>query len=353
MVLSARTFRLPRRSYHLALSALATAAWCIAGTAPSVAQDPAAFYRGKTMRIVVGFSSGGGYDVYARVLARHIGRYIPGNPTVVVQNMPGAASLKSVQFLTTGAPTDGTLITTFNPGLITQSLTAPDKVGGVNFLDYAWVGNVSEDFRVCYTWNGTGIKSFQDLLARPKVNFGNTGVGTSAYIDNRILSELFGVKVNMVKGYPGSADKRIAIERGELDGDCGSWTSMPEEWLRDSKITIHIRFSRTLVPGMPPSAAAARDILTDPRKRDIFNLLTASAVVGRPYIAPKGVPADRLAALRAAFDATMKDPEFLADSEKQHLAVTPMTGAEVETFVKDLYRTPPDIAAAAREISGD
>jgi tripartite-type tricarboxylate transporter receptor subunit TctC len=335
------------------LSVLATAACCIAGTAPSAAQDPAAFYRGKTMRIVVGFSSGGGYDIYARVLARHIGRYIPGNPTVVVQNMPGAASLKSVQFLTIGAPTDGTLITTFNPGLITQSLTAPDKVGGVNFLDYAWVGNVSEDFRVCYTWNGTGIKTFQELLARPKVNFGNTGVGTSAYIDNRILSELFGVKVNMIKGYPGSADKRIAIERGELDGDCGSWTSMPEEWLRDSKITIHIRFSRTLVPGMPPSAAAARDLLTDPRKRDIFNLLTASAVVGRPYIAPKGVPADRLAALRAAFDATMKDPEFLADSEKQHLAVTPMTGAEVETFVKDLYRTPPDIAAAAREISGD
>ena len=353
MVLSAHPSRLSRRACRLALSTFAIATLSIAGMAPGGAQDPAAFYRGKTVRIVVGFSSGGGYDVYARVLARHIGRYIPGNPTVVVQNMPGAASLKSVQFLTTGAPADGTLITTFNPGLITQSLTAPDKVGNVNFLDYAWVGNVSEDFRVCYTWNGTGIKNFQELLARPKVNFGNTGVGTSAYIDNRILSELFGVKVNMVKGYPGSADKRIAIERGELDGDCGSWTSMPEEWLRDSKITIHVRFSRTLVPGMPPSAAAARDILTDPRKRDIFNLLTASAVVGRPYIAPKGVPADRLAALRAAFDATMKDPEFLADSEKQHLAVTPMTGAEVETFVKDLYRTPPDIAAAAREISGD
>jgi len=353
MVLSARQSRFSRCAHRIMLSVLATAACCITGTAPGAAQDPAAFYRGKTVRIVVGFSSGGGYDVYARVLARHIGRYIPGNPVIVVQNMPGAASLKSVQYLTTGAPADGTLITTFNPGLITQSLTAPDKVGGVSFLDYAWVGNVSEDFRVCYTWNGTGIKSFQELLARPKVNFGNTGVGTSAYIDNRILSELFGVKVNMVKGYPGSADKRIAIERGELDGDCGSWTSMPDDWLRDRKITVHIRFSRTLVPGMPPSAAAARDLLTDPRKRDIFNLLTASAVVGRPYIAPKGVPADRLAALRAAFDATMKDPEFLADSEKQHLAVTPMTGAEVETFVKELYRTPPDIAAAAREISGD
>jgi tripartite-type tricarboxylate transporter receptor subunit TctC len=333
-------------------TALAAIPLCLAFAGSAGAQDPESFYRGKTVRIVVGFSSGGGYDVYARVLARHIGRYIPGNPTVVVQNMPGAASLKSVQYLTTGAPADGTLITTFNPGLITQSLTVPDKIG-VNFLDYAWVGNVSEDFRVCYTWNGTGIRSWEEMLARPKLNFGNTGAGTSAYIDNRILSELFGVKINMVKGYPGSADKRIAIERGELDGDCGSWTSMPEEWLRDSKITVHIRFSRTLVPGMPASAAAARDLLGDPKKQQTFTLLTAGAIIGRPYIAPKGVPADRLAALRAAFDATMKDPEFLADSEKQHLLVTPMTGKEVEAFIAELYRTSPDVVAAAKEISGE
>ena len=337
-----------RRSVRAALAMLAL---CIATSA--AAQDPAAFYRGKTVRIVVGFSAGGGYDIYARVLAKHFARHIPGQPTVIVQNVPGAASLKSVQLLSAGAPTDGTLITTFNPGLITQSVTAPEKIGGVNFLDYAWIGNVSEDFRVCYTWNGTGIKTWQELLARSKLNFGNTGVGTSAYLDNRILSELLGVKLNMVKGYPGSADKRIAIERGELDGDCGSWTSMPEEWLRDSKITIHIRFSRTLVPGMPESAAAARDLLTDPKKQQTFALLTASAVIGRPYIAPKGVPADRIAALRAAFDATMKDKEFLADSERQRLLVTPMTGPEVESFIAELYRTPPDVVAAAKEISGD
>src|SRR5215510_491983 len=131
------------------------------GVAPVAAQNAANFYRGKTVRIVVGFSPGDGYDLYARLLARHYARHIPGNPTVVVQNMPGAASLKSVQYLTVGAPTDGTLITTFNPGLITQSLTSPDKVN-VRFLDYAWIGNVSEDFRVCFTWNGTGIKSWQD-----------------------------------------------------------------------------------------------------------------------------------------------------------------------------------------------
>ena len=319
---------------------------------PAAAQDVASFYKGKTVRIVVGFSAGGGYDHYARVLSRYLGRHIPGNPNVIVQNMPGAASLNSVKYASAAAPADGTFINAFNPGLITQSLTVPQKVG-INFLDFGWVGNISEDFRICHTWNGTGIKTWQQLLARPKVTMGNTGIGTSAYIDNRVLSDLFGVKLQQVMGYPGSAEKRIAIERGELDGDCGSWTSLPEEWLRDSKITIHIRYSRTLVPGMPAEAINAREYLTDPKKRQTFDLLTASALIGRPYIVPKAVPADRLAALRTAFDTTMKDPEFIADATKQRLTLTPMTGTEVEGFIRELYQTPPDVVTAARTISGE
>jgi tripartite-type tricarboxylate transporter receptor subunit TctC len=271
---------------------------------------------------------------------------------VLVQNQPGAASLTSVRYTSAAAPTDGTFINAFNPGLITQSLTVPKKVG-VNFLEFGWLGNISEDFRVCHTWHAAGIKTWKDLLARPKVNVGNTGVGTSAYIDSRILSDLFGVKLHQVMGYPGSAEKKIALERGELDGDCGSWTSLPEEWLRDKKLDIHIRYSRTLVPGMPAEAIDAREYLTDPKKRQTFDLLTASALIGRPYIVPKAVPADRFAALRTAFDATMKDPEFLADIAKQRLIVTAMTGPEVEGFIKDLYRTPPDVVTAARTISGD
>ena len=320
--------------------------------APASAQDAASFYKGKQVRVVVGFSPGGGYDIYARLLARYLGKHIPGNPTVVVQNMPGAASLKSVQYQGAGAPTDGTLIVTFNPGLLTQSLTAPEKVP-VKFLDYSWIGNISEDFRVCFTWNATGIKSWQDFVARPKVTFGNTGVGTSAYIDDRILSELFGVKLQAVMGYPGSADKRIAIERGELDGDCGSWTSMPEDWLRDKKVTLLIRFSHTLAPGMPADLPYAGDVLADPKKKPLFGLLTAGALIGRAYISPRGMPPDRLAALRTAFDATMKDPDFLVDAARGHLSVTPMTGPEVERALSELGRTPADVIAAAREISGE
>jgi tripartite-type tricarboxylate transporter receptor subunit TctC len=320
--------------------------------APAHAQDVAAFYKGKTVRLVVGFSPAGGYDLYGRLVAKHLGRFIPGNPTFIVQNMPGAASLKSVQYLSAGAPTDGTLIVTFNAGLITQSLTAPDKVP-VKFLDYGWLGNVSEDFRVCFTWNGTGVKSWQDFLNRPKVVFGNTGVGTSAYIDDRILTDLFGVKLQAVMGYPGSADKRIAIERGELDGDCGSWTSMPDDWMREKKVTFLVRFSKTLVEGMPPDLPYAGDLLTDAKKKQTLTLLTTGAVIGRPFIVPKGVPADRLAALRTAFDAMVKDPEFLADAAKQRLLVTPMTGTQVEDFLKELSKTPADVIAAAKEISGD
>ena len=316
-------------------------------------QDVASFYGGKTVRIVVGFSPGGGYDQYARLLARHIGRRIPGNPAVVVQNMPGSASLKSVQYLDAGAPADGTLITTFNPGLITQSITTPDKVQ-VKFLNYAWVGNISEDFRVCYTWNKTtGVKSWQDFLSKENLKFGNTGVGTSAYIDDRMLTELLGAKLHLVQGYPGSADKRLAIERGELDGDCGSWTSLPEDWVKDNKITLLVRFARTRLPAMPATMAYAGDLLTDPKKKETFDLLTAAALIGRPFIAPKNVPADRLAALQAAFDATMKDPEFLADAEKQAMTVTPLTGAEVETAIKKLYQIPADVVAAAKEITGE
>jgi tripartite-type tricarboxylate transporter receptor subunit TctC len=316
------------------------------------AQNVASFYEGKTVRIAVGFTPGGGYDLYARLLARHLGRHIPGNPTIVVQNMPGAGSLKSVQYLNAGAPADGTFITAFNPGLITQALTTPDKVP-VNFLNFAWIGNISEDFRVCFTWKAIGIKGWSDFLQRESLKFGNTGIGTSAYVDDRMLSELFGVKIHQVQGYPGSADKRLAIERGELDGDCGSWTSLPDDWLRDDKVTLLIRFSHTRLPDMPPTLAFAGDLLSDPKKKQIFDLLTAAALIGRPFIAPQNVPPDRIAALRAAFDATMKDPEFLADAQKQRMTVTPMAGAEVEAAIKTLNKTPPDVVAAAKEIAGD
>ena len=342
--------RRPRRF----MSSIATSVVCLTALLSSAAssQDVASFYNGKTVRIVVGFSPGGGYDQYARLVARHIGRHIPGNPAVVVQNMPGSASLKSVQYLDAGAPTDGTTITTFDQGLITQSITSPDKVP-LKFLNYPWIGAASQDFRVCYVWNGRGVSNWKDFVAKENIRFGNTGVGTSAYVDNRILSELLGAKIHQVQGYPGSADKRLAIERGELDGDCGSWTSVPEDWVKGKKIALLVRFSHNRLPAMPESMAYAADLLTDAKKKETFALLTAGAMIGRPFIAPRGVPADRVAALQKAFAATMKDPEFVTEAEKQQLPIIPMAAAEIEGTIRKLYQTPPDIVAAAKEITGN
>jgi len=316
------------------------------------AQSAAEFYKDKTVRIIVGFSAGGGYDHYARVLSRYIGRHIPGSPNIIVQNMPGAASLKSVKYLAAAAPADGTVINAFNSGLLSQSLTAPKKVD-LNFLDFGWLGSISEDFRVCFTWNATGIRTWQDMLNRPQVNFGVTGIGTASYIDSKMLSDLFGVHVRQVTGYPGTTEKRMAIERGELDGDCTGWTSVPEHYSRDKLITVHLRYSRRVVFGLPESVPVARDVLTDEHKKQVLDLVTSSSVVGRPYIVPKGVPADRLQVLRAAFDATMKDAAFLAEMEKQRVTVAPMNASEVQAFLQQLYKTSPTVVAAARAISGD
>jgi tripartite-type tricarboxylate transporter receptor subunit TctC len=323
----------------------------VALAAPASAQDAASFYKGKQIRLTVGFTPGGGYDAYTRLLGRHIGRHIPGNPDVIVANMPGASSYKSVQYLNAGAPKDGTAITAFNPGLITQSMTIPDKVK-VKFTDFAWIGSISEDLRVCYMWHTTGVKSWDDMLKRDQVVMGDTGSGSSSYVNQKMLQELFGVKLKQILGYPGSAEKRLAIERGELDGDCGSWTSIGEDWIRDKKINLVLRFSPHVALGLPTSVTYAGDLLKDAKKKQVFQLLAASAAIGRPFIASKEVPADRIKVLRAAFDASMKDPKLLADANKLKLLVTPMGGEMAEKELKEIYQAPADVIKMAKEISG-
>lgn len=324
----------------------------VAAAGPAFSQDAATFFKGKQMKLTVGFTPGGGYDAYTRLLARHYGRYIPGNPDAIVVNMPGASSLKSVQYLNAGAPKDGTAIVAFNPGLITQSLTIPDKIK-VKFTDFAWVGSISEDLRVCYMWGETGVKTWDDMLKRKQVIMGDTGAGSSSYVNQKMLQELFDVKLKQILGYPGSAEKRLAIERRELDGDCGSWTSIPEDWLRDKKINVVLRFSPHVALGLPESVTFAGDVLKDPKKKQALQLLTASAEIGRPFIASKAVPADRVKVLRDAFNAVTKDEQFLADADKQKLLVTPMSGADVEKALAEIYKAPADVIALAKDISGD
>jgi tripartite-type tricarboxylate transporter receptor subunit TctC len=334
-----------RLAAHACALVLSVAAAC----APAAAQD---FYRGKTLTILVGFSPGGGFDINARVLGRHIGRHIPGNPTVVVQNMPGAGSNTAVHHLDLAAPRDGTIIDIFNFGNIGESRLNPDKVK-VDFRKFNWIGSISQDLTVCYVWHAFGAKTLAELKAKDKVHMGLTGMGTSSDTNQRILKNIFGVRVQQVAGYPGSAEQRIAIERGELDGDCGAWSSIPPQWVEGRKIVPVIKSGPVTAPDMPPDVPYSVEIAPSERDRQVLRMLLASAQVGRPFIASQAVPAERVRILRDAFNATMKDPQFVAEAEKLRLPISPKTGEEALAIVEAIYATPEDVVAAARKVAAE
>ena len=332
------------------LAALA-ATVVIAGGSPALAQSVEQFYRDQQLRMIVGFGPGGGYDAYTRVLARHIGRHIPGNPRVIVQNMPGAASLKSVQYLDTGAPRDGTVIAAFNSGLLTESIVSPEKIQ-LKFSNVAWLGSISRDLRVCYAWAETSITNFADLKKRTRFNMGAaTAQGTASAMNMAVLKNMLGVAVHLVAGYQGSGEVRIAIERRELDGDCGTWASLPTNWTSARKVNPLVRFASVPVPGIAADIPFVGDLLVDAKAdRSVLDVLLAPDAVGRPYVVSRQVPADRLAALRTAFDATMQDKQFLAETEKMELPVIPTSGTEAEAIVGSIYNLPPVSVTRARAV---
>ena len=301
-----------------------------------------------SIRLIVGFSAGGGFDMYARLLARHYGRHLPGNPNVVVQNMPGSSSLKAVQYLDQGASRDGNYITAFNPGLMTNSLLDPEKVS-YKFSNLGWVGSITQDFRVCYAWKRPGnAASWEELLKQTRFNMGTTSVGASAYQNAAVLKNLFGVKIHHVLGYPGSAEERIAIERGELDGGCGAWASNPADWIANKRITPIVTFTKPSNADPSVKAPYVLDLAKTPEQRAILEILTAADLLGRPYVVSKSVPAPRLDVLRKGFDATMADKEFLAEAEKRKLPIAPVSGPEAQQVVERLYKAPPDLVAKAK-----
>ena len=328
----------------LRLALVLPALGALLAAVPAGAED---FYRGKKLTIIAGSAPGGGYDAYARLLQRSIGNHIPGKPTVVVENMPGAASWTAVLHLDNAAPPDGTTIAIFNAGIITEGITNPASARR-KLSDFAWVGSITRDIRACYVWTPLGLTSWRDMKRTKETTLGATGVGAGTFNDIVMLHNLFGLNVRPILGYPGRAEVHLAIARGELDGECGSTASLPADWLRDRKVTILLRLAAVRTPEVPDEAPYAADLLDTEEKKAIFDILTVANEVGRPFIASKRVPADRLAILRAAFDATMKDPEFLAYAAKQKLPVIPIAGKEAETLVARIYNVPPEIAAKAK-----
>ena len=307
------------------------------------------FYAGKTLTILVGFSAGGGFDTNARILARHLGRHIPGTPNVMVDDMPGASSVTSILYLDNRAPQDGTFIDTFNFGLLSASLLRP-SLSTLDLRKYAWIGSISEDLTACYVRANLGPKTIASLKAYGPVHFGTDGIGTSEDINERILRSVVGLDIRQVGGYPGSAQVRLAIERGELDGDCGAWSSVPEDWIKLKVISPISRSGMALPKGLTPDVPYIADLAPNDRARQIISLLVSGGQLGRPFIASAAVPPERLKILRAAFDSTMKDPEFRTDLAKLRLPFSPKTAGEALKTVGAIYASPPDIIEAAKKI---
>jgi tripartite-type tricarboxylate transporter receptor subunit TctC len=282
---------------------------------------------------------------------RHLPDHLPGTPPIVVENVPGAGSLKSVQYMES-LPSDGTAIVTFSSGLLTEAITAPNRVK-IDFRQQGWIGNVSEDARVCYLWHTTGVRNWQDFVARKQVVFAASAPGTAGYVDAAMLRELFGVHLRQVNGYPGSADMRLAVERGEVDGGCGGWTAMPEDWLRGGNINVVVRLSPTLLPGMAKNVPFAGDLTTNERERAIFNFLMAPEKLGRLFMVSGKVPPKRVDALRRAFDLMLVDPAFLRDAESRRLTIVPMTGDEIAREIAALYAASAEVIARAKKIAGE
>ena len=331
------------RSLAIGVAALCAAVLFSSGAA---AQD---FYKGKTLTIVVGFTPGGGYDTNARLLSRYIGRHIPGNPAVIVQNMPGAASMTAVNYLDTTAPKDGTIIDTFTFAQIGDSRIRPERVK-IDFRKFNWIGSTGEDPPFCYVWHTLGIDTIDKLRAHGPIHMGYTAAGALDDIGERILKRLFDVDVQQVAGYPGSTEAGLAMERGEIDGGCGDWGNIPTDWIETHKIMPIVNLASFRPAGMAANVPFAVDIVKNEQDRAILRLLTASAEVGRPFIASLTVPAGRIAVLRDAFAATMKDPDFLADAAKLHLPVTPRVGEAAQKIIDGLYLAPDDVVQAARQI---
>ena len=307
------------------------------------------YYKGRQVSIIIGYSVGGGYDFYARVLARHLGRHIPGNPTIVPQNMPGAGSLKAITYIYSVAPKDGSVIGTFGRTVPIAPLLGTDARFDATKL--TWIGSITSDTSLCVTWYQSPVKTFQDVLTKP-FTMGGEGAGSDPDVYAAILKNVFESPVKLVTGYPGTNDASLAMERGEIDGMCGlshsTLRARHADWIRDKKVNILVQAALKKDPDLP-DVPLMTDLAKTDEQRNVLKMILSTQQIARPYAAPPGIPAERAAALRKAFDETMNDPEFRAEMEKAKAEVNPTGGAQVEALLKEVYASPKAIADKAAQ----
>ncbi|HTY68804.1 MAG TPA: hypothetical protein VMH36_19285 [Alphaproteobacteria bacterium] len=337
----------------LVLAAVAAGATAWSGMARADDAAVAQFYKGRTIQLYIGYSVGGGYDLYARELARYLGAHIPGNPTIVPQNMPGAGSLRLANYLYNVAPKDGTAMATFARGMATEPLLGG---AGTQFdaRKFTWLGSITDEVSVCAFWHDSGVATWQDMLTK-SYTVGGTGSASDTDVFPNAMKRIFHLNLKLVTGFPGGSDVVLALERGEVQGRCGwSWSSLVSrnKQLYDTKqIFVPVQLALRKHEDLPDVPLIV-DETKDPKELRALRLIFARQSVARPYVAPPGLPEDRKQALRRGFDETMKDPAFLEEAKKTELEVHPVSGAEIDTLLGELYQSPPEVVQLAKDAIG-
>jgi tripartite-type tricarboxylate transporter receptor subunit TctC len=319
--------------------------------ASAMAQD--GFYKGKTVRIIVGAAAGGGYDTYSRTIARHMGKHIPGNPAIVVDNMPGAGFLISANYMYKIAKPDGLTVGHFIGGLFLQQLLGKP---GVEFdgVKFGFIGVPTQDNYVIGISKKTGITSMDQWMSSKTVlKLGGVGAGSATDDIPKVLKETIGLPVQIVSGYTGTATVRLAYDSGEVQGVCNSWESFRATWpneLQSGDLTIVLNTTAKPISDLPNVPLSINYAKTDEARKLIQALVHSVGPGARPYVLPPGTAKDRIAILQKAFVDTMKDPEFLADAKKAKLDINPLDGAELEKTVKEVFNLDPALIPRAKEI---
>lgn len=318
--------------------------------APANAQEDAAtFFKGKTVRIVVGTGVGSGYDITARVLARHMGSHLPGNPTIIVQNQPGAGGLTMTNSLNANGPFDGTVIGAPFNGTPTMPLLSP-QTARFDASKLSYIGSTNRETQVMYVWHTVPIDKL-DQVKTTELVMGAQAPGSTQYDYPVLLNNLLGYKFKVINGYESTPKIHLALERGEVQGTIANWSTLKalnSNWLAEKKIRLLVQWGlkrQSELAGVP----LIFDYLTNDADRAAVKLMVARLEFGRPYFVPPGVPADRVEALRSAFDATVKDPAFLAEAATAKIDIDPLSGQEVQTLVAEVAQTPPDVVTRVRK----
>ncbi len=315
--------------------------------------DPVAdFYKGRTLTVYVASGPGGGYDAYGRLLAEYIVAHMPGHPQSIVENMPGAGGRTLANFLYNKAPHDGSAIGILQAPIIMDRLLYGTKAQGALYdpRQFSWIGSLDQFTPIAVVWHTTGIKTIEQAKGK-EIKFGSSGGDVSERLYANILNTMLGTKFVPVAGYSGSAEIALAMERGEVPAFVGwYWAGMKRtkpEWLAKNLVTVLVQFGITPNPDMT-GVPFIMDLLKDPGDRQVVHVALSQLTMARPFAGPPGIPAERVAALRTAFDETLKDPGFLADAKKQQLDIVPFDGAQIDALLKDMYATPPDLVARVK-----